>query len=172
MKRKITADDVVNALKKDPELLAEVKARLDFDPEINSGGFGALHYASATEHCAGGRNDTADWEQVNCPDCMRSYPRPRTAWAVLMVEHEFGQRDEGWTLWASQEEAQAHKDKCQGPGAPGQYFSYEGPRAYTVAPDVWAKLQKQERLSSQGRSFPKQGTTITKEHISKHSWGE
>jgi len=118
---KVTADQVVKALEKDPELLKEVKSKLN--------------------------------------------PEPRVAFAVLMVEHEFGQRDEGYTLWPTEEAAKAHKQRNEGPGAPGQYFSYEGPYAYAVTPEVWEAIQEKGRVSSRKNHLPGRNTVITPEMV-------
>ena len=120
-KSKVTAERVLEALEKNPELLKEVKERLN--------------------------------------------PEPRTAFAVLMVEHEFGQRDEGWTLHPTYEEAMAHKKEMEGPGAPGQYFSYEGPRAFPVDVKVWALLEEEGSLSSKSNHWHPEGELVTLEHV-------
>ncbi len=39
--------------------------------------YGYKHYCSTTPTCAGGRNDTGDWDQVTCPECLMSKPSPR-----------------------------------------------------------------------------------------------
>ena len=38
--------------------------------------YGLTHYASETPTCKGGRNDTGTWDDVTCPDCLRSKPEP------------------------------------------------------------------------------------------------
>lgn len=121
---KPTADQVIKALEKDPELMSEVRKKLDQNTYYH-------------------------------------------AWAVLMVEHEWGQRDEGWSLWLTEEEALAHKKKCEGPGAPGQYFSYEGPRMYLVDANVKAAIKNSKRgcVASKGKHFPARDTIITLELI-------
>jgi predicted DsbA family dithiol-disulfide isomerase len=37
-----------------------------------------IHYCAATEHCAGGRDDSGIWSDVECPDCLRSRPEEET----------------------------------------------------------------------------------------------
>ena len=36
--------------------------------------YGPLHYCATTAECQGGRNDTANWREVDCPDCLKSRP--------------------------------------------------------------------------------------------------
>lgn len=82
-------------------------------------------------------------------------------YVLLMVEHEFGQRDEGWTLYRTKEAAEAAKEKEEGPGAPGQYFSYEGPTPFEVEYPVWARLGYSGPLHSKSNHLPNRGTVIT-----------
>lgn len=35
-----------------------------------------VHFCSKTAHCDGGRDDTGNWSDVTCPDCLRSKPTP------------------------------------------------------------------------------------------------
>lgn len=96
--RKVTADDVLKALEKRPDLLREVQERLS--------------------------------------------PEPRTAWVLTLVEHEFGQRDEGSILFIDRDDALAYKAERTGRGAPGQFFTYDGPEAVQVTPEVYQRIQK------------------------------
>lgn len=33
---------------------------------------GVVHYCHATDHCIGGRRDTGSWDDVTCPECLKS----------------------------------------------------------------------------------------------------
>lgn len=118
---KPTADQVIKALEKDPNLMSEVRKKLEAN----------IYYR---------------------------------AWAVLMVEHDWGQRDEGWTLWLTKEGAEAHKKECEGPV---QYFSYEGPLMFLIDGDVKAAIENSERgfVASKSKHFPARDTIITLEMI-------
>jgi hypothetical protein len=92
---------------------------------------------------------------------------PHMTWAVLMIEHEFGQRDEGWTLFATLDAAKdwrAEKNKGSS-GAPGQYFSYETPIPMTVDHAVWTRLSTEGELHSRGNKLPAKGTVVSMELI-------
>lgn len=84
----------------------------------------------------------------------------QVAWTLLSVEHEFGQRDEGWSLFPTQEAARVWKEEHEG-GTVGQYFTYEGPKAFEVTAEVWKLLKEKGRLNSKSNSLPKKGTVIT-----------
>jgi len=45
-----------------------------------------------------------------------------TAWTCLLIEDEFGLRDEGFTVWPTEESAEAWKKAQDRPGAPGQWW--------------------------------------------------
>lgn len=83
------------------------------------------------------------------------------AFAVLMVEHEFGQRDEGWTLHATRDEALAWKKKQEGPpGSPGQAFTYHV-SSFEVTSKVWRLLKSVGLLYSKNNRLPFPDTIIT-----------
>jgi len=97
---------------------------------------------------------------------QRKALEPRVAFLVLMVEHEWGQRDEGWRMFPSQAQALEYKKENEGPGAPGQYFSYEGPYIYHVTAEVWDLLHMHPGSTfGEGRHLPPEGHLITVEDI-------
>ena len=109
---KPTADDVIRALQKEPELLAEVRDKLLYGGQ------------------PGGRV---------------------TLWGLTMIEHEFGQRDEGWTLFISKDQAleyqKQHTEGC---------WSYEGPSPAEVTHEVAQLVIQHLTLhGAKGRSLPK-----------------
>jgi len=92
---------------------------------------------------------------------------PHMAWSVLMIEHEFGQRDEGWALFMSREDAEAYRvEQSKGShGAPGQYFEYGTPVPQTVEHGVWLRLVVERQLQSKNNPRPRKGAVITLEQI-------
>lgn len=136
MSTKDDADKVMAALERKPDLLAEIKSRLGYTPPPP----GILDEDPIIKDLLG-----ASFQ----------------AWAVLMVEHEFGQRDEGYTLFLTVNLAKAYKAKCEAiPGVPGQGWSYH---LHQVLVDVhvYRRLQLGERPVSVRNSLPATGTVIT-----------
>lgn len=83
------------------------------------------------------------------------------AFAVLMVEHEFGQRDEGWSLHATRGDALAWKQKQEAlPGASGQAFTYHV-SSLGVTAKVWRLLNSLGWLYSKNNHLPSPDTIIT-----------
>jgi hypothetical protein len=72
----------------------------------------------------------------------RLSPEPRTVWALTLVEHEFGQRDEGSILFIRRTDAIDYKNERTGRGAPGQFFTYDGPDSVQVTPEVYQRIQE------------------------------
>ena len=62
-----------------------------------------------------------------------------TVWALTQVEHEFGQRDEGFILFPSNSAAKDFAKENRTPG-----WSYEGPKAVEVSPVVWERIQREK----------------------------
>lgn len=89
------------------------------------------------------------------------------AWAVLMIEHEWGQRDEGWTLFPDKDLAEAHKKEREGKatGAPGQWFEYTLTQVQ-VNTEVWTLMQTSSRpLYSTGNHLPGRATVVTADMV-------
>ncbi len=87
---------------------------------------------------------------------------PKTAFAVLMIEHEFGQRDEGYVIfptWEAAEKAVSEGNK-RGAGAPGQFFEHTGPHTVLIKHEVYALLMKHGRLASQSNGLPPKGLVL------------
>jgi hypothetical protein len=115
------------------------------------------------------RFDDADHHVIFRPSGKIEVPLPaddsvayETAYAVVMVEHEFGQRDEGWTLHITKDDAKSWQKQAnsRGAGAPGQYFSYEGPIQVNVTEAVWRLLKEKGRLASKANRRPRDGAIV------------
>jgi hypothetical protein len=123
---KVTAEDVIRALRKDPQLLADVRAKLGAE-------------------------------------------LPPVAWGLTMVEHEFGQRDEGWSIFPTKEAALAYQKEHEG-GIPEQYWTYDGPTVVRISHPVAELLIKEGRLSGKSRRLPRD-EVITMGHLSVFGGG-
>ncbi len=100
-------------------------------------------------------------------------PTTFTAWAVLAVEHEFGQRDEGWMLFASKTDAQTYlgqrnDDDVDEPARNNQeqYWSHHL-SSQEVDEPVWdllvgrAARRSGRGVHSIGKALPPRDTIIT-----------
>lgn len=111
------ADRIVDALKEHPELLREVRRKLQED---------------------------------SSPDLNRNV----SVWYVQCVEHEFGQRDDGWSLFYDHDSAFEY---AKGQGTPGrreQYWSYEDPKPIAATMEVALLILKHKRLCGKGNRPP------------------
>lgn len=77
-----------------------------------------------------------------------------TCWYVQKVEHEFGQRDDGWTLWGSKAEADKFQKSKETEGRAEQYWTYETPKPITVDAEVGELLLTLPKLHGRGNHPP------------------
>lgn len=133
MSTKDQADRILAALEGKPELREEIRRRLQETPPQAKG-----EDSTTSDSC-------------------------HVAWAVLMVEHEFGQRDEGYTLFLTKEKAAAYADEEGSTGhcSTGQGFSYHV-HPVTVASWVFQFIQGGGRPYSVSNHLPQPGTIITR----------
>ena len=88
---------------------------------------------------------------------------PLAAYAVQCTEHEFGQRDDGWSLHASEENARAWVKIRMGsnPRSREQFWSYSSPYMVTVTREVWEALDGPGWISGRGNGGPPRGGNVT-----------
>jgi len=113
MKKTVTAEQVIRALAKDPQLLADVKAKLGLVAKTHAG------------------------------------------FATQSIEHDFGQRNEGWSIFLTKDEATAWQREMNGGG-----WSYEGPYGIEMTGEVYAAATVARRIPGKSNSLPR-GTLIT-----------
>jgi len=85
-----------------------------------------------------------------------------TVWALTQIEHEFGQRDEGFILFPSNSSA---KDFAKANRTPG--WDYEGPKAVEVSKGVLDKIQQEKVVYG-----PNHLKRLPKGLISESTWNK